>query len=654
MDTQASSWFVEVDDCPKKPVRRRIPKKSTKTFLEALREKYIKVQDVKTQGYVIVFHGRPKTDNDEAELAYLRNVCLCNYNISSAGLESSTLVDLCPNVVDLDLSNNLLESWEEILPVISQLPRLNYLNLARNKIKNNKSYLQEWKKPLPEVQNLVLNGTQMKWGDVLRLAKMLPQLKELHICGNGYIHLPDTTFRTLQGLECLRLNNNRIESWQEIWKLRYLSQLKTLILSGNPLLDLFFNDNDLDPSCACFCHHDDNEAFRDDRSGGDNLKTDVNDINIVISESNQSRNFAEISTQDENGNMSYPEDALIEEWCQKILEEVISELVQERYSALKNQNWSHQEENHRNNVNSNNEGNNNTAKSINTRNQNTKNKIENLKAGSYFFLTSSTEEPNKRSNSESSECECYCNRDDLPDSGFPILESLCVSETNIGKWRHLSALNAFPSLKSLRIKDIKLGSKLSLEDRRKLFIASLPKIQILNGSEVTTSEREKSERHFLRYFLDKKSKPECYQDLERKHGKISPLVDIDIGAGFQEWATLDFIYCGQKVLTEAVRVREPVGKLRLLIAERLCLYASLKCIRMYHKSCGPYHRETDDGEIAFDELFLDSLPMSRFDIMEGDEIHIDADLQVWNSLTSGHLKYICCLQNYFPVKFGKM
>lgn len=74
MDTQPSSWFVGVDDCQQKPVRRRVPRKTTKTFLEALREKYIKVQDVKTQGYVIVFHGRPKTDNNEAELAYLRNV----------------------------------------------------------------------------------------------------------------------------------------------------------------------------------------------------------------------------------------------------------------------------------------------------------------------------------------------------------------------------------------------------------------------------------------------------------------------------------------------------------------------------------------------------------------------------------------------------
>lgn len=74
MDTKPSSWFVEVDNCQQQPARRRVRKKSSKTFLEALREKYTTVHDVKTQGYVIVFHGRPKTDNAEAELAYLRNV----------------------------------------------------------------------------------------------------------------------------------------------------------------------------------------------------------------------------------------------------------------------------------------------------------------------------------------------------------------------------------------------------------------------------------------------------------------------------------------------------------------------------------------------------------------------------------------------------
>ena len=266
-------------------------------------------------------------------------------------------------------------------------------------------------------------------------------------------------------------------SWQEVWKLRYLSKLQTLILSGNPLLDLFFQDHDLDPNCACFCHHDDNELAGDDNTNTDSCETDINDVTVAVLDTGET-NFDWIQTQDKNGNES-SEDEVIEGWCQKILDEVISELIQERYSALKNQNYRNSDENDKNNEKTNIEfcpkagkdaAKCDPAQNINNRSRNTRNKLENLMAGSYFCMTSHIEESNKRNNSESSDkrsnsessdrrtnsessqCECFCNRDDLPNSGFPFLETLCVSETNIGKWKHLTALNAFPSLKSLRIK----------------------------------------------------------------------------------------------------------------------------------------------------------------------------------------------------------
>lgn len=42
--------------------------------------------------------------------------------------------------------------------------------------------------------------------------------------------------------------------------------------------------------------------------------------------------------------------------------------------------------------------------------------------------------------------EVYC------DTPFNSLETLCVSETHIGKWKHLSALRGFPALRAVRIK----------------------------------------------------------------------------------------------------------------------------------------------------------------------------------------------------------
>lgn len=74
----------------------------------------------------------------------------------------------------------------------------------------------------------------------------------------------------------------------------------------------------------------------------------------------------------------------------------------------------------------------------------------------------------------------------------------------------------------------------------------MPNIMILNGSEVTSTERDKSERHFIRYFMDKGSKPERFFELEAKHGKnlnysnftfsytcsVTSIIPVDITDGF--------------------------------------------------------------------------------------------------------------------------
>ena len=42
---------------------------------------------------------------------------------------------------------------------------------------------------------------------------------------------------------------------------------------------------------------------------------------------------------------------------------------------------------------------------------------------------------------------------------------------------------------------------------------------------------------------------------------------------------------------------------------------------MYLYKCSAVHAEGE--EVTFDELFLDSLPLSRYNVMPGDEIHIE-------------------------------
>lgn len=48
----------------------------------------------------------------------------------------------------------------------------------------------------------------------------------------------------------------------------------------------------------------------------------------------------------------------------------------------------------------------------------------------------------------------------------------------------------------------------------------------------------------------------------------------------------------------------------------------LRTFKLHHYACGPHHREE---ERFFEELIMqtESLPISRFDIMDGDEIYVD-------------------------------
>ena len=56
-------------------------------------------------------------------------------DVTRAEIPQAGLTSLCPNVVDLDLANNLLESWHELIAILGDLPRVKYVNLSGNKLR---------------------------------------------------------------------------------------------------------------------------------------------------------------------------------------------------------------------------------------------------------------------------------------------------------------------------------------------------------------------------------------------------------------------------------------------------------------------------------------------------------------------------------------
>lgn len=113
------------------------------------------------------------------------------------------------------------------------------------------------------------------------------------------------------------------------------------------------------------------------------------------------------------------------------------------------------------------------------------------------------------------------------------LTFLNLSNTGINTWDDIDRLANFPALKNLRVKNWPLWDKCDSteHERRQLLIARLPHVRTLNGGGVIGSEeREDAERAFIRYYLDKpeSDRPARYNELIAVHGKLDPLVNIDL------------------------------------------------------------------------------------------------------------------------------
>lgn len=102
-----------------------------------------------------------------------------------------------------------------------------------------------------------------------------------------------------------------------------------------------------------------------------------------------------------------------------------------------------------------------------------------------------------------------CNINQIPEDLHKVLPKLnCLNISNwpITSWTFIDNLNTLPELNELRCKGVQVLNEEfnTLEQRRNMLIARLPKIARLNGSEVTNDERLDAERKFLRWFDENK------------------------------------------------------------------------------------------------------------------------------------------------------
>lgn len=229
-------------------------------------------QDVVTAGEVGTTLGSQKPIElvgveklkTQQTLATVEKITLAHCQIATLGFEIlGELHALTPNISEINLSFNLFESWTPIFRIVQELPALETLILSGNRLQYDlpiatAGNVQEqevvstlWR--FPNVKNLVLNQTLVRWKDLLVLLdRHFPQIEELYLVDNEY---SDADFALLseakesrtqqtqswmQTLEVLDLSQNRLRSWTTLQETvgASLVNLKQLVVNGNDVSTL--------------------------------------------------------------------------------------------------------------------------------------------------------------------------------------------------------------------------------------------------------------------------------------------------------------------------------------------------------------------------------------------------------------------------------
>ncbi|XP_075718642.1 tubulin-specific chaperone E isoform X2 [Rhinoderma darwinii] len=174
---------------------------------------------------------------EQSQLNTLFDISIHDCAVSDAG-QKGEIQRSCPNISTLNLSKNLLSSWENVADIAFQLKKLKTIDLSENRfaLPSNPSSLAS---SFGNLTILSLNRTGVTWNEVLHCAVMWPALEELHLASNNISDL-ERPRNCLQFLKLLDISNNHIIDGNELHAISDLPRLKHLIISNNRILSINF------------------------------------------------------------------------------------------------------------------------------------------------------------------------------------------------------------------------------------------------------------------------------------------------------------------------------------------------------------------------------------------------------------------------------
>ena len=141
------------------------------------------------------------------------------------------------NVRNLDLSDNLISSWRDIVTLVSSLQQLKVLDLSKNIFE----FTEIGGGPCNNLETLVLNSCVIEGYRALEyIDAAFPKLKELYLYNNNvFCGAPkDAPWRTwtFSELNVVDIGDNAIQSWSTIAQsFGHLPNLRSLLVENNKI-----------------------------------------------------------------------------------------------------------------------------------------------------------------------------------------------------------------------------------------------------------------------------------------------------------------------------------------------------------------------------------------------------------------------------------
>ncbi|XP_029056552.2 tubulin-specific chaperone E isoform X1 [Osmia bicornis bicornis] len=178
--------------------------------------------------------GFSKVNRKQSKFDQLKIVGLREQYISNTG-KPGELKELCPNIEELDISRNLINSWQTIADICSQLDSLVRLNVSENYLLIEKN-MKVLSNSFSMVKSLTMARMNYDWFDIQQCMCMFPSLQELSLSFNivSIIQKP-LEIDNLMKICKLTLEGNLISSWDEVLKLGSLPCLEYLNLNSNKI-----------------------------------------------------------------------------------------------------------------------------------------------------------------------------------------------------------------------------------------------------------------------------------------------------------------------------------------------------------------------------------------------------------------------------------